>query len=134
MTKVLRKILGEDFETMWAAAHKAGMAAAKRLTPTPMVVTERAVPFDDNSPIKRQWHVPDGVCGFAWVVVRPGTSAFARWAKKHKDARRNYYGGMTVKWVGEFNQSYEKKFAYARAFAEVLREAGINATPGGRLD
>ena len=37
-------------------------------------------------------------------------------------------------WVGEFNQSVTRKEAYAQAFAEVLREAGVTAYASSRKD
>ena len=35
---------------------------------------------------------------------------------------------------GDYGQSYERKYAHARAMAAVLREAGVNAYGEGRLD
>jgi hypothetical protein len=65
------------------------------------------------------------VCGFAWVNIKPGNSAFANWLKMKKIARRDeYYGGVTV-WVSDYNQSMERKMAYAGAFARTLEAAGL---------
>jgi hypothetical protein len=123
-----------EFETLYARAHLAGYEAATRCTPAPMVVQEHVDMMDDSSPVAKQWHVPEGVCGFAWITVRPGTSRFARWLKATDRARTDrYYGGVTI-WVGAFGQSYERKCAYARAFTAVLVEAGIRAAAGDRLD
>jgi len=124
-----------DWEAVWNEAHEAGMKAGHAATPVPMVVVEHANPLNDNSPIvKRYAPVTDGVCGFASVVVHPGTCSFARWCQKEKDARANYYGGMTVKWVGEFNQSLTRKEEYANAFAQVLHTHGIKARVESRMD
>lgn len=124
-----------QFASLWERAHEAGMAAANACAPTPMLVGHETSLFsgkiDKSKPI---YHVPDGVCGFAWVVVRPGNCAFAIWAKKHHDARSEYGGGMCVKWVHEFNQSMERKSAYARAFAKTLNDAGIRAYSNSRMD
>jgi hypothetical protein len=73
------------------------------------------------------------MCGFAWVNVRPGTSSFARWLKRADLARRAYHGGLDI-WVRQFNQSHERKVAYARAYADVLQDAGVTAYAGDRLD
>lgn len=124
----------EPFSALWAKAEAAGLAAGSGASPTPMVVGEAdglSNKIKDGAP---RYFVPEGACGFAWVVVRPGNSSFARWAKKFKDARPEYGGGTCVKWVREFNQSVERKEAYAHAFAKVLSEAGINASARSRLD
>ena len=56
------------------------------------------------------------------------------WLKKSGIGRLDsYYGGWTI-WVGDFGQSYERKMAYAGAFAEVLQKHGIKAYANGRLD
>ena len=115
-----------EFESLYNRAHEAGMAAGNATTPRPMVVSE--------SRSGQSWYVEDGLCGFAWVTVFPGNSSFAHWLKKNKDARKEYGGGVCAKWVSEFNQSVARKEAYAHAFAKVLREAGIKAYSGSRLD
>jgi hypothetical protein len=120
-------------EQLYARAHAAGMAAGEAARPTPMVVTEHRNPLDDSSPVIRTYApVMSGVCGFAWVTVRPATSSFARYLKA-RGHRRGYEGGIQI-WVGEFGQSMERKEAYARAFAAVLREAGITAYAASRMD
>lgn len=118
-----------DHEALYARAHQAGMTAGNTAIPTPMVVRQMGA---NGEVVKTYPPVMDGPCGFGWVTVRPGTSSFARFLKT-KGHRKAYNGGVEI-WVREFGQSYERKVAYARAFAEVLREAGINAYGGGRLD
>lgn len=117
-----------EFEEAVREADAAGMAAAEACTPTPMIVAGR------GSGLRTQyWHVPEGVCGFAWVTVRPGTSSFARWARKN-GWDKAYRGGIQL-WVGMFGQSYERKLAYARAYAGVLQQKlGIDAVASGALD
>lgn len=124
-----------EFNVIWKEAHAAGFEAADKHTPTPMIVVDRANPLDDSSPIIRQYApVAGGLCGFAWVNIKPGNSAFANWAKEYKGVRKDsYYGGVTH-WVSQYGQSHGKKAAYAQAFAEVLRKHGINAYAMDRLD
>ena len=134
--KITAKKPKDIFESeLFERAHQAGMVAGTGHTPEPMYLVERENPFDDNSPVIHAYEpVMDGVCGFAWVNVKPGTSRFARWIRNTNHGRSDdYYGGTTV-WVRYFNQSYERKLAYAEAFAEVLKEAGIRAYAHGRLD
>jgi hypothetical protein len=115
-----------DFETIIGTAMREGEYSAMNCIPPTMYVTDRAGRIVEE--------VTEGVCGFAWVNVKPGNSAFARYLKETNVARKDsYYGGVTV-WVSHFNQSYERKMAYARAFAGVLQQHGINAHAMGRLD
>lgn len=99
-----------------------------------MIVRQHENMLDDSSPVEKQWFVPSGVCGFAWVIIKPGTSSFAKWLVKNEHARPdNYYGGV-CHYVSEFGQSMEKKEAYAHAFAQVLSGAGIRAYSNSRMD
>jgi hypothetical protein len=137
MTKAQRHAA---FARLFTDADRAGMEAAAACTPTPMVVQEHASPLNDNSPVVKEWYVPQGVCGFAWVVLRPGTSALARWLKAnvhrtndHSGWDRSYYGGVEM-WVHVGGQSMEIKEAYARAFARVFKDAGFTCYAGSRMD
>lgn len=123
-----------QFEAIWNEAVQAGMNAGRGTTPNPMIVQQHKNMLDDNSPVVQEWFVGEGACGFAWIVVRPGNSSFAKWAKKTKGAKAHYGGGMLVKWVGEFNQSVARKEAYAAAFANVLQKYGIKAYSDSRMD
>jgi hypothetical protein len=128
------RLSATESKRLYARAREAGLAAAEARVPTPMVVVQRANPFDDSSAIVKEYApVMGGVCGFAWVVVRPGTSSFARWLVKQGLASKHYYGGVSI-WVRDFGQSMEKKQAYATAFAKVLGEAGIDAYGDSRMD
>ena len=122
-----------NFLSLVTAAHAAGMHAATAHTPTAMVVNQHANLLDDTSPVKESWVVPSGICGFAGVRIRPGTSAFARWMLATGKARKAYSGGIETS-IMDFGQSYEKKLAYAGAFADTLRAAGINAYVWDRVD
>jgi hypothetical protein len=141
-TQVAEQRVSKDAinKAIYDEAHAAGMAAGNRCTPTPMVVSEHANPWDDSSPVVKQYApVMGGVCGFAWVNVRPGTCSFARWAKKQDlGYTDSYYGGYTIYVHGTefpgFEQSMEIKEAYAGAFAAVLRKHGIQASARSRMD
>ena len=124
-----------EFNELWEKAKAAGLAAGDGSTPTPMRVVEHVNPFNDNSPVKTDYGIiADGACGFAWVNVKPGTSRFARWLKKNDYARTDSYeGGVTI-WIGEHNQSVDRKSAHAHALANVLTEAGHKAYASSRLD
>ena len=142
-----------DFIPIYDQAVRAGYEAMFKCTPTPMVVQEHENQLDDNSPVKQQWGVDDGVCGFAWVVVRPGNCKFVNWFKKvykPKEVERysnvqyhdqgnhiiggSHYGGGFSFWMGMGEQSMQKKEAFGEAFAEVLRNVGLRAYCYSRMD
>jgi hypothetical protein len=122
-----------ELSSVFSKAEAAGHEAATAHAPTPMTVVQKASPMDDSSPTVKEWHVPEGVCGFAWIVITPGTSREAKFAKKYHGASKHYYGGVSI-WVGDYGQSMERKEKYARAFAGVLKEAGIKAYADSRMD
>ena len=120
---------------IYSEAHSAGMAAGHGCIPTPMVVGTPTTPLgDDIDYSKDTYYVADGLCGFAWINIKPARGKFVTWLKKAGIGRTDsYYGGYTV-WVGEFGQSVTRKENYARAFAKVLGDNGITAYNMSRLD
>jgi hypothetical protein len=141
-TRTAPRFTKTEARKLYKRADAAGKAAADAARPTPMIVYEPGDPVksllgqDDGGLAEaRKVYEPvmDGVCGFAWVTVRPGNSSFARWLKANADARPAYRGGMEL-WVHDYNQSMTRKEAYAQAFADVLREAGVTAYAGSRMD
>ena len=142
-----------EFDTLLADAHRAGKLAMEAATPTPMVVYEADGLTDEPKPGGKEWYVPQGACGFAWVTLRPATTPLARHIRKTrfelgsgfgtydrsvKEADggswgKGYYGGYQF-WVWGGGQSVELKSAYATAYAEVLEAAGYNAYAQSRLD
>ena len=78
-----------DFKGLFATAVCAGGEAGKALQPVPMLVGSAKSLFgsemDHSKPV---YYVADGVCGFAWVNVRPGNSAFAKWLVKNDSGRK----------------------------------------------
>lgn len=121
-----------EFQRIYDDAHKAGIAAGQAAMPQSICVTQHANPLNDNSEVTRRWIVPEGVCGFAWISFR-GNTSWAAWTRKHKISDTDYPRGRII-WVRQFGQSYERKVAYAKAFADVLVANGINAYSAGRLD
>lgn len=123
-----------DVQALYEMADKAGREAVEALTVVPMTVTRRANPFDSTSEVLQSWHVADGVCGFSWINVKPANGKFAKYLLKLGIARKDsYYGGVCI-WVSDYNQSMQRKEAYAHAFAKVLHDNGIKAYASSRMD
>jgi hypothetical protein len=138
-SSALRQVEQAKWADLLVRAEAAGKAAGASVTPTPMVVVQRANPFDDNSAIVKQYApVMDGACGFAWVSFRPAAGGegrrFINWLKaaKHSvrvvepciEVRPDYPTGYSY-WISDYNQSLTRKGAHADAFAHVINEAGI---------
>jgi hypothetical protein len=127
-----------NWQELYDKAHKAGMEAARKCIPTPMIVEERSNPLNDNSKVKNSYYVPQGPCGFAEVRFK-GNTSFGRWAKKNNLCDKSYDGGYYI-WIGgqleEFSctQSVEIKSSYASAFVKVLTENNVKAYSTSRLD
>ena len=124
-----------EFQTLYDTAMSAGRQAATLSRPVPMIVgTETALfsgVMDYSKPVEV---VSDGVCGFAWINIKPATSAFAKWLKAKGYARPDsYYGGVTI-WISDYNQSMTRKEAHAGAMAKVLFQAGYKAHSNSRMD
>jgi len=112
------------FQEVYDKAYQAGMEAGRFHNPRPMAVGYETELFSGKLDTSRNVEiVNDGVCGFAWINIKSGNSAFANFLKRNGLASKDsYYGGVTV-WVSEFGQSYERKMAFASAFANVVSEA-----------
>lgn len=129
------------FNSICNKADAAGKAAVEQLNVTPMIVGQETSLFsgeiDYSKPTE---YVADGPCGFAWVSVFPANKGNTRLGKQEravlKDAgfRLNDYEKAFQLWISQYNQSMQKKEAYASAYAGVLRENGLKAYSGSRMD
>lgn len=114
-----------------ARAH--GMQAAASVQPVPMVIGPDPA-FPGCAPSARTYVVEGGVCGFAWVNIKPARGPFVAALKARGVGRPDsYYGGYTI-WVTEHGQSMARKEAHAQAMARVLCEAGVQAHAMSRID
>lgn len=122
-----------DFSALYAAADKAGQDAVKALSVKAMVVgSAKGIFSNEIDYSKPTYLIEDGACGFAWINLK-GNSAFGKWAKAAGKAAKDYPSGLSI-WVSAFNQSLQKKEAYAYAFAKVLQDNGVYAVAGSRMD
>jgi hypothetical protein len=133
LQRTVTKPLPAEFAALVAKAEAAGQAALVAATPTPMIVGEAVDLFSDKIDYaKPTYYVAEGACGFAWVWFK-GNTPFGRAMKAAGKASEGYPTGLQV-WVSEGGQSIARKEAYARAYATVLKEAGITAYAQSRLD
>lgn len=122
-----------DIRAAFMMSHAAGMAAGHAHSPTPMVVQQHANMLDDSSPVVQEWHVDGGVCGFAWVNLKPARGLIAE-IFKQAGAREAYGGGLSL-FCHEFGQSMERKEKYCKAFVDTMRERGYTGfTWSSRMD
>ena len=131
----------KTFDLIVKEANAAGKAAVEKLEVVPMIVGQETSMFSNKIDYsKPTYYVADGVCGFAWVDVYPKNKGNTRAGKEERKLlesfgfRKNDYAKTYQLWVSAYNQSMQKKEAYARAYADVLRENGLKAYSGSRLD
>ena len=98
--------------------HDAATAAAKRVTAQHLAE-----------------HGEDFYCGFAWVQISEKASTKLGRALKSIGFTKAYGGGLQL-WnpSGTFSQSMFLKEIGAQAYADVLKNSGINAYVGSRPD
>ena len=133
-----------DIKTLTAICENAsavGYAAVQTARVVPMVVGQETSLFSGViDETKTTYFVEDGICGFAWVSVYPANKGNTRLGKDERRAleavgfRNNDYEKSYQLWISNFNQSMQKKEAYADAYAKVLRGHGIRAYSGSRMD
>jgi hypothetical protein len=129
------------FTAICKKADTAGKAAVEKLQVIPMIVGQETSLFSNKIDYaKPTYFVEDGVCGFAWVDVYPVHKGNTRLGKEERRVleaagfRKNDYTKTYQRWISAYNQSMQKKETYAAAFAKVLRENGMKAYSGSRLD
>ena len=131
----------ETFRIICDEAHQAGVAAVEQLKVIPMIVGEETSFLSGKIDYsKPTYFVEDGVCGFAWVNVYPANKGNTKLGKEERKLletagfSKNEYERCHQLWISDYNQSMQKKEAYAGAYAKVLRDYGFRAYSGSRLD
>jgi len=111
-----------NWEQVWITSTHFARSAGTEKVPDVMVVTDG----------RQRWVEPQGMCGFAWVEFS-GRDPFAKWLQTRGLASKGYPKGLHY-WVHEYNQSYERKRAYAIELCQQLARYGIVARANSRLD
>ena len=131
-----------NFQRLYDLASDAGYEAGFNHTPEPVSWTQGDV-FGKPVEGAKVWNCSEGLCGFAWIALynkvpagmkRKVKTPFAHWLIANGHARWDSYGKYTHISVSEFNQSVDRKYAYAQAFVRVLENHGIEAFAKERLD
>lgn len=110
----------ERCSALYQLARDAGMTAHDAAVPTPQFIRG----FGGHE---------DGACGFAWVNLPDGRTAFAKWLSKAGHAYRGYPKGVQIS-CPNAGQSVDRAKAYAQAFAKVLQYNGVQCVVESRLD
>lgn len=125
-----------DYEKVWQEADTAfGQAYAN--VGVEQVLVGEAIGFSNQIDYSKKTYVMDGLCGFAWVNVGDGRSAWAKWVKANKDGYKDYYGGVAIwssRFSGDRGQSMTRKEAGCRAAAKVFKSYGLEASVRSRMD
>jgi hypothetical protein len=135
--EVVKKINSKkDFAKIWQEADEA-FGVAFRGEEVAKYLVGDAVGFSDQIDYSKKVYVMEGLCGFAWINVGDGRSAWAKWVKENKRGYNDYYGGVSV-WSSSFSadngQSVDRKEAGCRAAAKVFNSYGLKASAQSRLD
>ena len=119
IVELVREKKDRSIDSILREANLAGRANAERTNPQMIVV--RGYESD-----------PFPICGFASVRVKNVRGKKLAKLKEFGFTKRRSEGYSF--WVGDYDQSYDLKKAYADAFTKVLRENGFNAWSESRLD
>jgi hypothetical protein len=125
-----------NYEAIWNEANAAFQKAYNLVDSQPVAVAQ-AHGWSNQIDFCKRVEVIDGLCGFAWINVGDGRTAWAKWLKANKGASNSYYGGVQIwssKFSGDYKQSLHRKEAGCEAAAEVFKSYGLKAYVGSRLD
>lgn len=131
----------ETFQIICEEANVAGNKAVESARIIPMVVGQETHFMSGEMIPESMEYVADGVCGFAWVEVYPEYKGHTRLGKQERKVleqsgfQKDWASSKKYTlWISDFDQSMQKKEAYALAYADVLREHGIKAAGRSRMD
>lgn len=118
MTSIIYDIFSEASTAATAAFH-----AAK---PNPVIFGQAKSLFSNEMVPGTEEYVADGVCGFAWVRIKPARGEFVKFLKSRNIGDKGVYGGYTISayeiGIPGFSQSMERKEAGCKAFVDVIKK------------
>ena len=113
----------EQIATTLIEAHERGHRAA-------IFVDEQMIQLQDQD---GRVFEPFPICGFAWVRVK-GLRGKKLQEFKKRGFDKCFHGGGQMLFVHGYDQSHDRKAAYASAYAKTLQECGFDAWSESRLD
>lgn len=111
-----------DYEAVHVKAHVAGLEAGRN------VDAEKYHAVDEAT---GKVYEPFELCGFATVQVKGANKGFGKWLANNDGDKDSYHGGAYL-YVRGFGQSWERKGAYARAYAKTA--TALLAEQGEEVD
>jgi len=115
------------FEDIWTEATNAAIVAHNDCVPVGMTVGQASGLFGNAIIPGTEEYVADGVCGYAWIQVKPARGPFVKWMKQNKLGDTGVYGGWTIS-PSDFDRSLgrtlsmQRKEAAMRAACAVLKK------------
>jgi len=116
------------YEKLYQVANARGLKASIEVKTSPVSLSDGNI-------------MPDGLCGFAWVLLPDGRKGFARWIIKNELGNTRGGGGV---WISSkvdrkslptaSSQSMDRNEAYAVAFSKVLKANGVDSFTESSLD
>lgn len=126
-----------NMQMIYTEAFDEATRAFNGTTPVPMLVGQARSLFGNEMVPGTEEFVADGVCGFAWVKIKPARGPFIKFCKQNNiGSKDDYAGGWSINMglINRASQSMQRKEAAGRAFAKVLQNYGINAWMESRMD
>lgn len=107
-------------------ARIAATVAFRDAVPTPVIFGQAADLFSTRMVPGTEEYVADGVCGFAWITIKPARGEFVKFLKNAKIGDKGVYGGYRISAyeVGcpGSSQSMDRKYAACMAFVAVIKQ------------
>ena len=111
---------------IFSEASNAAVAAFHAATPRPVIFGQAKSLFSNEMVPGTEEYVADGVCGFAWINIKPARGDFVKFLKSRKIGDKGTYGGYTVSaysvGIPGSSQSMERKEAGCKAFVAVIKK------------
>lgn len=115
-----------NWQDIFNEAQQAAEKAFDECKPIPMVIGQAKDLFSNEIVPGTEEFVADGVCGFAWVNIKPARGPFVKFLKQNNLGRNGVYGGWTISMYdisrrAGYSQSMQRKEAACRAFVQVIK-------------
>lgn len=113
------------FDDIWNEAIEAAKAAHASCKPHPVIFGQAKDLFSNEFVPGTEERCDDGVCGVAYMTIRPARGPFVAWMKKNRKGDSGVYGGWTISPYDldpslSRTQSMERKEAAMRAAREIF--------------